>query len=73
MRQWSHAAQEGTLKWLESVTKPKPAVTELELWTVKKRGRILRCVTRDLPSGIDQRLLEGDDFRPTERHKDSDL
>jgi len=32
MRQWSPAAQEGTL-WLESVTNEKPPVTELELWT----------------------------------------
>ena len=42
-RQWSPAAQSGTLKWLETVTKEKPAVTELELWTVKKDKRTLRC------------------------------
>jgi hypothetical protein len=58
MRQWSPAAQEGTLRWLESATKEKPAVTELELWTVKKDRRTLRCVARYLPSGIDLRLLE---------------
>jgi hypothetical protein len=73
MRQWSPAAQEGTLKWLESVTEQKAAVTELELWTVKKGARTLRCVARYLPSGIDLRLLEGDDFRRTELHKDADL
>jgi hypothetical protein len=51
----------------------KPAVTELELWTVTKGSRKLRCVARYLPTGIDLRLLEGDDFRRTELHKDSDL
>ena len=73
MRQWSPAAQEGTLKWLESATKEKPSVTELELWTVKKDARTLRCLARYLPSGIDLRLLEGDDFRRTELHRDADL
>ena len=28
MRDWSAAAKDGTLKWLESVTKEKPAVQE---------------------------------------------
>jgi len=73
MRQWSPAAQEGTLKWLESATKETPAVTELELWTVEKANRTLRCVARYLPSGIDLRLLEADDFRRTELHRDADL
>ena len=73
MRDWSPAAREDTLKWLESATKEKPAVTELELWTVTKGTRTLRCVARYLPLGIDLRLMEGDDFRRTELHKDGDL
>ena len=73
MKQWSPAAQEGTLKWLESATKEKPAVTELELWTVTKGTRTLRCVARYLPLGIDLRLMESDDFRRTELQKDADL
>ena len=73
MRQWSPKAQEGTLKWLETVTTDVPAVSELELWTVKKDKRTLRCVARYLPTGIDLRLMEGDEFRRTELHKDADL
>jgi hypothetical protein len=73
MRQWSQSAQEGTLKWLQSATKDKPTVTELELWTVATGTRKLRCVARYLPIGIDRRLIEGDDFRCTELHRDADL
>jgi hypothetical protein len=73
MRQWSPKAHEGTLKWLETVTTEVPAVSELELWTLSKGTRTLRCIARYLPNGIDLRLLEGDDFRRTELHKDGDL
>jgi hypothetical protein len=34
MRKWSPAAKAGILKWLESVTREKPAVQEVELWRV---------------------------------------
>src|SRR4029450_773724 len=71
MKEWSPAAQTGTLHWLESVTKEeKAAVTELELWTVTKGTRTLRCVARYLPIGIDLQLMEADDFRRTELHTD---
>ena len=67
------ASQEGTLKWLETVTKEKPPVEEVAMWTVIKGTRTIRCVARYLPIGIDLRLMEGDDFRRTEVHKDGDL
>jgi hypothetical protein len=74
MKEWSPAAPTGTLHWLESVTKEeRAAVTELELWAVTKGKRKLRCVARYLPIGIDLRLMERDDFRRTELHKDADL
>jgi hypothetical protein len=72
MREWSPAAKTGTLKWLETVTKEKP-VTEVEMWAVVKGNRTRKCVARYLPIGIDLRLMEGDDFRRTEVHKDGDL
>ena len=47
------AAKDGILKWLESATKEKPAVQEVELWRVTKDTRELRCVVRYLPHGLD--------------------
>jgi hypothetical protein len=72
MREWSPPAQTGTLKWLETVTDEKPAVQEVEMWTVSKDTRTLRCVARYLPIGIDLRLMQGEDFRRTEVHRDAD-
>jgi hypothetical protein len=73
MREWSPAAKQGILGWLESVTKEKPesAAKELELWRVTKDTRLLRCVVRYLPHGLDLRLMLGDEFRTTELHKDA--
>jgi hypothetical protein len=71
MREWSPAAKEGILKWLDSVTPQKPAVREVELWRVTKDVRELRCVVRYMPSGLDLRLMLGDEFRTTELHKDA--
>jgi hypothetical protein len=36
---------------------------EIELWRVVKDTRELRCISRYLPTGIDLRPLEGEDFR----------
>jgi hypothetical protein len=72
MREWSPAAQEGMLNWLETVTKEKPAVTEVELWTVTKGTRTLRCIAPYLPIGIDLRLMQGPDFHRTEVHRNAD-
>ena len=72
MREWSPAAKQGILGWLESVTKEKPAAAkEVELWRVTKDTRLLRCVVRYLPHGLDLRLMLGDEFRTTELHKDA--
>jgi hypothetical protein len=46
-------------------------VSEVELWTVRKGERELRCVVRYLPAGLDLRLMLGDEFRTTELHKDA--
>jgi hypothetical protein len=52
MREWSPAAQQGILGWLETVTKEKPAVQKVELWRVTKDSRELRCVVRYMPHGV---------------------
>ena len=71
MRDWSPAAKDGTLKWLESVTKEIPAVQEVELWRVTKDTRELRCVLRYMPHGLDVQLMQGYDFRRTELLKEA--
>ena len=71
MREWSPAAKDGILGWLESVTKQKPAVQEVELWRVTKDTRELRCVVRYMPHGLDLSLMLGGEFRTTELHKDA--
>lgn len=43
----------------------EPTTAEAELWRVRKNARELRCVAGLLPTGIDLRLLERDDFRRT--------
>ena len=42
MREWSPAAKQGILGWLESVTREKPeaAAKEVELWRVTKDTRL---------------------------------
>jgi hypothetical protein len=42
MREWSPAARQGILGWLESVTREKPeaAAKEVELWRVTKDTRL---------------------------------
>lgn len=39
---------------------------EVELWRLRKGDRELRCIACHLPSGIDLRLLEGEEFRRSE-------
>jgi hypothetical protein len=53
-------------------TNEKPPVQEIEMWTVSKDKRTLRCVGRYLPIGIDLRLMHGEDFRRTEVHRNAD-
>ena len=72
MREWNLAAQIGLLGWLNDVLRETPDPTnEIELWRVRKGERELRCVAVYLPSGIDVRLFEGDDFRRTQLVRDS--
>ena len=72
IREWSPAAQTGTLRWLATVIKECPPVSEVVLWTVRKGERELRCVVRYLPTRLDLRLTKSDDFHRTELHRDAD-
>jgi hypothetical protein len=71
MRDWSPAAQHDLLLRLASMVEQKSDAREVELWRVRKNDRELRCVAHYLPSGIDVRLLEGDDFRRTQLTRDA--
>ena len=46
------------------------AAGEVELWRVRKDKRELRCVAIYLPTGIDLRLMDGEDFRRMELLRD---
>lgn len=49
-----------------TVKKAQAPAREVELWILRKGDRELRCIACHLPSGIDLRLLEGEEFRRTE-------
>jgi hypothetical protein len=76
-RKGRQAAGDRDLPWqraiLGSLTRivyPRPAQREIELWRVTKGSRELRCVALYLPTGIDLRLMEGEDFRRTQLLRD---
>jgi hypothetical protein len=72
MREWTVDAQIAMLKWLSDVThEQRDPNNEIEVWRVRKGERELRCVALYLPSGIDVRLFEGDDFRRTQLVRDA--
>src|SRR6478752_10620108 len=73
MREWSPPAQESALRWLATCVAAGSAQREIELWTMVKTGRELRCVARYLPTGIDLRLMQGQKFRRTDLYRDADI
>ena len=70
MREWNAASQRATLGVFANVVYSTPAAREVELWRVAKDGRELRCLAVCMPTGIDLRLMEGEDFRRTQLLKD---
>ena len=66
LRDSNPTTQSAILGWLHDVTSQKPAAKEVELFRVQKGDRELRGVAVYLTTGIDLRLLEGNDFRRTE-------
>jgi hypothetical protein len=65
LRDANAATARAILGWLAAVTGERPAARETPLWRVRKGERELRCVAVSLPTGIDLRLFEADDFRRT--------
>jgi hypothetical protein len=59
------AAARTIVSWLATLTGEKRAARETALWRVRKGTRELRCVAVAVATGIDLRLIEGDDFRRT--------
>jgi hypothetical protein len=70
MRECDGLAQRATLSVFSNVVYSSPAAREVELWRVAKDSRELRCLAVYMPTGIDLRLMEGDDFRCTQLLKD---
>jgi hypothetical protein len=65
LRDSNAAAARALLDWLAKATGQKPTARKVALWRVCKGQRELRCVAVYLSTGIDLRLMEGDDFRRT--------
>ena len=63
-------SQRAILGSLAHILYPRPAQREIELWRVVKDLRELRCIALYLPTGIDLRLMEGEDFRRTQLLRD---
>jgi hypothetical protein len=71
MRQWTAAGQHMLLLHLASMLEQQAGAEPVDLWSVKKGDRELRCVAHYLPNGIDLRLMEGTDFRRTQLVRDA--
>lgn len=70
MREWDGLAQRAALSVFSNVVYSSAAAREVELWHVHKDSRELRCLAVYMPTGIDLRLMEGEDFRRTQLLKD---
>jgi hypothetical protein len=71
MREWSPAAKEGILKWLDSVTWQKPAVREVDLWRVTKDTReplIPEATNEVMKSGGSRAAMRRSSIRRLRRH-----
>ena len=71
MREWSPAAQIGCLVGSRCGCEQPNPISEVELWRVRKGDRELHCLAVYLPSGIDVRLMEGDNFQRTQLVRDA--
>lgn len=70
LRDWDAEMQRAALQAFAHRVYDRPGERELELWRVRKDSRELRCLAVYMPTGIDLRLMEGEDFRRTQLLKD---
>jgi len=71
MHEWSPTAHGVSGAVAGVLCRTGSAHLEIELWKVVKTGGEIRCVARYLPAGIDLRLMQGNDFRRTELHREA--
>jgi hypothetical protein len=62
MRGWTVPTQTAFLAWLHDVTTERTPRRAVDLWTVHKEARALRCSALYLPMGLDVRLMEGSEI-----------
>lgn len=71
MRDDGPITQRAILGLLADMTRRKVPARQVELWTVRKGEDELRALAVYLPSGIDLRLVEQDEFRRTALCRDA--
>ena len=62
LRQYSHAAKVGLLAHLASVIEQSHSES-IELWRATKDDRVLTCVARFLPNGVDVLVFQNGELR----------
>jgi hypothetical protein len=70
LRDWEPAMQRAALQAFADRAYDRPGDREVELWRVTKDSRELRCLEVYMPTGIDLRVMEGEDFRRTQLLRD---
>ena len=66
MRQYTPAARAALLGHLSKAEQQRPGQREVELWVMHKDERVLTCVARYLPHGVDVRLIEAEEVCRTQ-------
>ena len=66
IREWNPATTRAILSFLDQARTEQHTVRQVELWRACKDQREVRCVALHLPTGIDVRLLERNDWHRTQ-------
>lgn len=63
LRRYSHAAKLGLLEHLASMNEQGHTADSIELWRATKDDRVLTCVARHLPTGVDLVVFHNGELR----------